>query len=70
MSRTVVAAFLAVLAFFVATPDASAATRMRWRPFSNIVDLTTEDPVLTLPDGLYDSETASRPAGRTSRPQA
>jgi len=38
------------------------------RPFSSFVDLTTEDPVLTLPDGLYDSEAASRPAGRSSRP--
>jgi O-antigen/teichoic acid export membrane protein/GT2 family glycosyltransferase len=40
------------------------------RPISPVVDLTTEDVVLTLPDDLYDSEAASRPAGRSSRRQA
>jgi cellulose synthase/poly-beta-1,6-N-acetylglucosamine synthase-like glycosyltransferase len=40
------------------------------RAFSPVVDLTIEGAVLTLPDDLYDSEAASRPAGRSSRPQA
>jgi O-antigen/teichoic acid export membrane protein/GT2 family glycosyltransferase len=40
------------------------------RAFSPLVDLTADDPVLTIPADLYDSEAASRPAGRSHRPQA
>ena len=39
------------------------------RPFSPLVDLTTEDAILTMPSDLYDSEAASHSAGRSNRPQ-
>jgi len=40
------------------------------RPFSSLVELSPEDPILTIPSDLYDSEAAAPPASRTSRPQA
>jgi O-antigen/teichoic acid export membrane protein/GT2 family glycosyltransferase len=40
------------------------------RAFSPLVDLTADDPALTMSADLYDSEAASRPAGRSHRPQA
>ena len=40
------------------------------RPFSSLVELNPEDPILTIPSDLYDSEAAAPPASRTSRPQA
>ena len=40
------------------------------RPFSSLVELSAEDPILTMPSDLYDSEAATPPASRTSRPQA
>jgi hypothetical protein len=40
------------------------------RAFSPLVDLTADDPMPTVPDDLYDSEAASRPAGQSNLPQA
>ncbi len=40
------------------------------RPFSSLVELSPEDPILAIPKDLYDSDAAASPASRTSRPQS